>query len=330
MVRAFVVTVCLAAPLASAQLAPAPTSAPTPTPAPAASATRPVQPMPTTKPTPEQLHAQAYAFMSAEKFDKATPLLNRAYNETPPAQRSRALVLNRALLDLVQKQNVMRGVKELHEYLTRDTTPDEQASNIFGASIDLAANNARWRDGPIYAAALREFARRQAALERARPGFRRWGAEWITEEELQAIKQKQKEQAEQAAEAYNVLVARNNDLKSVTVQYANARTQFGGFRNHRHQSVNGRTPYRTDCPQCTAFLEARESVNVLSAELNKVTQRVNQAQREYDTLAKRQIKPTWPAKFPPIDPSAPPPAVPLPPTSQRAFGAATQPTGVAP
>jgi len=67
----------------------------------------------------EQLHAmhvQAYELMRAEKFEKATPLLERVYRgvPVPTAQRRRALVINHAILDLVQRVNVMRAVCDLH------------------------------------------------------------------------------------------------------------------------------------------------------------------------------------------------------------------------
>src|SRR5688572_1795217 len=131
MVRTFALVVLLAAASASAQavpplpptqpvpqpgsIQPVPARSPQPTSRPALS--------PATKPSPEQLHAQAYDFMRQDKFDKATPLLNRAYKETPPQQKTRALVLNRALLDLVQKTNPMRAIKDVYDYMAANSNP---------------------------------------------------------------------------------------------------------------------------------------------------------------------------------------------------------------
>ena len=319
MVRAIVVAVCLAALPAS----PRPSaSSPPPPSSPARTVTPTPPPTPATKPSPDQLLAQAYAFMVDGKFDKASPLLNRAYNETPPAQRSRPLVLNRALLDLVQKANVVRGAKDLTEYFAANQKPDEEASNLLGAILELVANNSKWRDGPIYSAGLREFSRREAVLERAHPGQRRWGANWITEEELQGIKQKQKDQAEQAAAAYELVVRRTTDLQSIRAQLEHARTQYGGFRFHRHV---GAQQYFSNCPQCMALFEARNSMNELGVEFDTGTARLQAAQRDYDRLQKRQIKAEWPTRFPPIDPAATePPPLPTPPP--QGLTATTKPT----
>src|SRR5688500_4920332 len=107
MVRIFALVVSIAAASVSAHVvapaAPAPTVPPGRAPAPILAtspqpASRPAL-SPATRPSPEQLHAQAHEFMRQGKFDKATPLLNRAYKETPASERTRALVLNRALLD---------------------------------------------------------------------------------------------------------------------------------------------------------------------------------------------------------------------------------------
>src|SRR5438034_406927 len=81
------------------------------------------------------LHRQAFALMRAGKFDRAGERLERLYRAIPPAQRSRALVLNHAILDLVQKRLVMRGVKDLVDYLTQHRADDELATNILGASL---------------------------------------------------------------------------------------------------------------------------------------------------------------------------------------------------
>ena len=65
------------------------------------------------KPSPAELHAQAYAAMVAGDFWKAKPLLEEAYKDTPIEKRNRALVLNRAILDFTQKTLIMRGIKDL-------------------------------------------------------------------------------------------------------------------------------------------------------------------------------------------------------------------------
>src|SRR5688572_19830089 len=91
-------------PAAAAIAAPVPAAPPPIAPAPAPPATRP---------SPHEFHVQAYEFMRVGKWERASPLLARAYNDTPPAQRTRALVLNRAIMDLAQRQNLLRGIQDL-------------------------------------------------------------------------------------------------------------------------------------------------------------------------------------------------------------------------
>ena len=320
MVRAFVVAVCLAALPASPQAAPPAQPPPQPSRSPSSAAAAAA---PASRPSFDDLHAQAYTLMAAGKFDKAAPLLNRAFDGTPEAQRSRALVLNRAILDLVQKRNVLRGVKDLYAYLGHNERPDEDASNILGASLNLVADNEKWRDGPIYADAFREFARREAVLERGRPGFRRWGAGWITQAEYDAIKLKDKDLTEQIASQYQTLSTRTTDLNGLREQYATAGKQYAAYSTHRHPPMKDRPVYISNCPSCQALLSARQTLNELSVEIRKASVELQQVRSVYESLQKKQIKPTWPARFEPINPAAPEP--PPPPIVPLGLDVATQP-----
>ena len=263
--------------------------------------------------------------MRDEKFDKATPLLNRAYNETPPPQRARALILNRALLDLVQKANPMRGIKDVHQYLARHHAPDEQASNLLASLLELAAENRRWRDGPLYAEALREFARREAVLERHRPGFKRWGHRWITQAEFDAITDKDRELERQIAEQEQYVGRLAASQVTLNDQYNVAARKAYAFANHRHvRRYND--PVRLNpapCAACQAMYEAQRSVNDINAELQTLNAQVQREQRELAQLKTRQVKPQWPRRYPPIDPDAPPPPPPQHPAVVAL--AATQP-----
>jgi hypothetical protein len=291
---------------ASAAFAQAPDSAPAaPATIPVSFAARP----PATRPSPDQLLAQAYEQMRQERFDRATPLLNRAYERTPQEARRRALVLNRALLDLVQKTNALRGVRELHAYMARETAPDEQASNLLGSLLDLVAQNPRWRDGPIYADAFREFARRESALERERPGFKRWGAKWITQEEYDRIKQRDRELEEEIAQHGRAIERLNVTARSLNEQYANAEKQLKGLGFHGHRrGIYDPQVDTSACAQCRAMHEAQASLTEVGAEMNALAAELKRETKRYQDLQKRVTRPTWPRRYDPIDPSAPPPA----------------------
>lgn len=326
MVRTLIAAVVLAAPLAWAQVAapvsPARPASPPPAPV-RATSLPPPSPAPATRPAPAELHAQAYAFMRDEQFDKATPLLNRAFNETPAPQRSRALILNRALLDLVQKVNPMRGIKDLHQYLTLNHAPDEQGSNILASLLELAAQNKRWRDGPLYADAHREFARREAVLERHRPGFKRWGHRWITQEEFDAIKDRDKALELQIDEQGQLVSRLSAGQISLHQQYTTVANRARGFANHVHvRRYND--PVRLDpqpCASCTAMYEAQQSINDISAEMQTLAAQLRRETAKLEQLKTRRVKPQWPRRYPPIDPNAPPPPPPLYPAVTALEGA---------
>ena len=251
--------------------------------------------------------------MRQEKFDKASPLLNRAYKETPPAQKTRALVHNRALLDLVQKTNPMRAMKDVYDYLATNSNPDEELSNLLGSLLDVAAQTPRLRDGPVYADAFREFARREQALERQRPGFRRWGPRWIGEAEFKQIKQRDTELEAEIAEAGKALERLNIDLQSLTKQYNKVATEAQAFAYHVHVRRHNDPVIVRDCPRCTAAYNAQQSMNDIYPELQSATAAAERQRNKYEGLKQKVVKPQWPRRYEPIDPAAPPPAPPQPP-----------------
>jgi len=268
--------------------------------------------------------------MRQEKFDKATPLLNRAYNETPAAQRSRPLVLNRALLDLVQKGNLPRAIKDLSQFFARNPAPDEEASNLLGSLLQLAADNPRWRNGPIYADAFREFARREAVLERHRTGYKRWGPKWITQAEFDEIKRKDRELVEQINEQGAAMERIRMTVQTLTVQYNEVANKARGFSNHAHvRRYNDPIQINPQpCALCAAMAEATQSLNDITPELHAASKDLERATVKYQALQLRTVKPIWPTRYAPIDPDAPPPKPPEHPalaalaTTEPAAGAA--------
>ena len=278
----------------------------------AAPATPTTPAAPATQPSPQDLHAQAYQFMRAGEFDKATPLLNRAYNLTPPPQRTRALILNLALLELVQKHSVLHGIRELYGYMARNPKHDEAAMNIMGSSLNLAVDNPKWRDGPIYSAAYREFSRREIAMEKLRPGYRRWGPRWITEEEWQEIKRKERELIRQMAELSEKMARLDSDMKSATAQMATARRRVSAFGGHSHGTDTNVPVYIAGCITCEQIEGVRTIVNQLMEDIHAETMEISGDKKRYDELKKEleKLKPEWPAAYDPIDPAAPPPPEP--------------------
>jgi hypothetical protein len=131
----------------------------------------------------QELHAAAIALMQQGQFAKARVPLEQAYDQTPPAQRARPLILNRAIVDVAMKTNAMRAVRELSDYLRARRDADVMATDIFGAALNLGANNPKVKAGPLWQSAFKEWDRRNYELEHARPGYHRFGAKWIDEQD---------------------------------------------------------------------------------------------------------------------------------------------------
>jgi hypothetical protein len=139
----------------------------------------------TTQPGDDVL-PQVVDLMRDGKFAKASQLLDKVYNATPAAQRTRPMVLNRAILDLAARGTIMRGLRDLSEYLAKHRGEDEQATNLLAACLDAAANDAKLKAGPIWQAAYKEWDRRNYLLDHSHAGWRRWGAKWVTDDETTA------------------------------------------------------------------------------------------------------------------------------------------------
>src|SRR6476660_5788118 len=82
--------------------------------------------------------AQGVQLMRGGQFEKARPILEKLYESTPPAQRSRPLVIDHAILDMTQKVYAARAVKDLMQYFASHSVNDEAATNVLGASLNIA------------------------------------------------------------------------------------------------------------------------------------------------------------------------------------------------
>ncbi|MEA2708571.1 MAG: hypothetical protein QOF78_1172 [Phycisphaerales bacterium] len=147
-------------------------------------------PAPATRPSPEQLHATAFQFLRDKQYQKATTPLETAYKARPLAEQPRALVLNHALLDIVTKQNAMRAVKDLREFLGAREIGDERAVNFLGAALDVAGRDERMQETDLYLAAEKQLERSIKLVEKRRPGERMWGSQWKPEAEFKDLQAK--------------------------------------------------------------------------------------------------------------------------------------------
>lgn len=177
---------------------------------------------PATRPSSDQFHAQAIDAAGQNQLAKARKLIDQAYNAAGPEQRDRPLVLNRAALDLSQNATAMRAVRDLTAYLTKHRDPDEPATNRLGAALDVTGSTPRLRESDLWKDALREWERRNYLLDRARPGYHRWGPKWLDEQDYLDLRDaiKASEQAIRDQEGYVERAAWRTAQKQDALDYA--------------------------------------------------------------------------------------------------------------
>ena len=238
---------------------------------------------------------QAYELMRAEKFGKATPLLEQVYRGVPvlTAQRPRALVINHAILDLVQRVNVMRAVRDLNDYLAVRDQPDELATNVLGSARDLAARNPRFASTPLFASTQNVWQRHNNMLEASQPGSHLWGGKWLTPREYERL------QAERLAADQRIA-----DVQAVVEQLNVLIEQQHEYAAEYERQVTEYQHSEEDSPEAKWWYAARRGATARrkAAELT--------AGRDYDVklleYLKRTIipRPTWPTRYAPVDPNA--------------------------
>ena len=264
---------------------------------------------PATRPSAEALHAQAVELMRQDQLDKALEQMDKAYAVTPATERNRPLVLNRAILDLRLRLNVMRAVRELHAYLVDRPEPDEEAHNILGAALNVAAASPRVKNGAVWQAAFREWERRNDEMDASRPGFRRWGAQWLSEQEYEA------------SQDDRVALQRAADEQQARVDQAQTRVETLRLRHQALVAADQAERQR----RLSDWAEQQDLIRDLRGYEQQVRSYETQ-KRLYEQWLQRQqqLQPPRPGTgHAPQQPAAPPPAAPA--TPQAATPAPVSP-----
>jgi hypothetical protein len=128
--------------------------------------------------------------MAVGRYEKAGDPLERAYNSS---LRGRSLTINRAILDLVQRVNVMHGIKELKVFLSKQPAPDEMAMNVLGACLGLASNDEHLFQTAFFQGVGEFYQTKNKELEASHPGQMRWGTQWLSPQEAKSQLDKEAE-----------------------------------------------------------------------------------------------------------------------------------------
>jgi hypothetical protein len=135
------------------------------------------------------LDAMAVADINLKQYQQAgllfgdgEPLGRASLAINSPA---RDLIWNRAVNDMTQKFNIMRSVKMLHDYMDAHTDPDEPLLNLLG-TILFIADETNPPDRRMLDDAIGFYSQRSMDLEKTHPGQRRWGIQWLSEDDAKA------------------------------------------------------------------------------------------------------------------------------------------------
>jgi hypothetical protein len=283
---------------------------------PAPTATRPVASTApaTSRPTkpPAQLLAEAYDLMQAGKIDKAAPLFEQIRRQTPPPQRSRAMVLDAAIVDYTQNVNVQRAVKELSAYVA--TAPlDEMATDLLGAADRKANDRApRYLTTPVSRDAQRVLADSVSQLQAKRPEMHKWGKQWVTDSVFASIQ----EAREAAQRDYEQAMKTVTDAKQ---QIAACEQRLNAARNIDTAGPPPPAGASNDLSRQVAAqkrFERERDARLAQEEMSRAQERLKTAQADADAALARVPKPDWPTVFEPVPPEGA--AVTMPATTQAA------------
>ena len=278
--------------------------------------------------SPDELHRQAFDLMTAGQFDKAAPLFDKLFKAHAQQQRSRAMILNRSILDIAQKRLVMRAVRDVSEYLRANRGEDEYATNVLAVAMNLAAENPRWKQSPVWQNAFKEWDRRNYLLDHSRKGWRRWGTRWITEEQFKVIENR-KDDLRRAIEAQRDRVNRAVlSVRSLMQQQQNAYENQAAFnylrqnmdyiQKHPNSNIRQRlSAQRGEARVAQEELNAWAAVQELGGEIAVAVRELSDEQAQLGKLRQEltAIRPDWPTRLAPIDPDAPPPTSLVPATT---------------
>ena len=227
-------------------------------------------------------HGLALACMSLGDFQRARDPMEAAY---AAANADRATVLNMATLQLgTTPKNPMRAAKVCFNYLqAHPEPPDEPVLNALAAALSQA--DAQARGQLLFKSAEQFYAQYNAKLEASRPGYKRWGVQWLpaddVDQKLGAWKAKQREldRLEQDAAA-----AAEKAASASAALEKQQRLHAGGFVD-------------------------RASVQEAQKYFDQADQRRRDKQEAYDALARQVERPVFPKalQLVAIDATTPPP-----------------------
>ncbi len=216
------------------------------------------------------LNGLGIAYLALGRYEKANEPLDRAYASS---LRERSLIINRAILDLVQKTNVTRGLKELKDYLSKQPASDEVALNVMGAGLGISGMEERFSQATYYQSVVSLYESKNNQLEATHSGEGRWGAEWIS---LDQVKKKK------AAE----------------------KDGFTKYQEAIEAERAAQTLVRNKQANADAILATHAPAAQVNAELEAAHQKLKASELRHHEAWKAIPRPEWPKTVPPVLPQS--------------------------
>jgi hypothetical protein len=268
---------------------------------------------PATQPTLESMHAQAVALMAQGRYDKAAPLLEKVYAAIPRERQTRSLVINHAILDMTQRINVMRGVKDLSEYLLRNKDADEYATDVLGSAMNVAAERPAWKKSAVWQAAYREWNKRNFELDHSRPGYHRWGTQWLDEDQFRDVQAKrdawqralrdQEDRVKAAAHRAQALADASQQAWGDAQMYENLRSNLEQiYVDPRYAPMSRSIAGGQAVNARWEALAAKGTANQLSRDAQGALAQISMEQVKLTELQRQEPRPDWPKRFEPVPP----------------------------
>lgn len=221
-------------------------------------------------------HCRGFAYLKLGQLDKAKPALERAYNGT---KTNRSLIINHAVIDILQKTNAMRAVNDLKKYAILHPE-DELAVNLWGMALDRAATGRKLIGIEQHA---KDYLAVDAILQKTRPGFKRWGTEWISEKEFMPIERERKQNQEACAAA-------QRGVDEAIKRFDRAKADY------KSKNVLGTAKNRND--------QERRASELQSAleDMNEAQEAVTAAEEVLIQQQAKAPRPSWTMKLEPVTP----------------------------
>jgi hypothetical protein len=248
---------------------------------------------------PAELLAEGISSMRAAKWPEAAALLNRAYRDMPPDQISRALILDRAIVDFVQGANVTRAVKDLSAYLAAHPD-DEMAVDLLGAAGHKAiVRRPKFANATLCIEAGKRLESCVGILESRRPGLHKWGAKWMTPGEFASVQLERRRCQDQLDSA----MSRVRDAQADVAQAKSEAARYNIITTGVSNNVAGYGSYNNQSE--AERLERNRNIAAANDHMSRAQAALDAANASADAIRARFPQPTWPDVFEPVNSDLP-------------------------